>query len=133
MEIATKRNKLECAALMTRFARLDVLSIVLPLAIGLAGVPAAAHEGEDALSAWLRSLTTADGKSCCDMRDCRPAEARLTANGAWEVLIQPYEGPTRWSPVPERAVLRRDNPDGRPIVCRTPNGFIRCFVPPPGS
>jgi len=35
--------------------------------------------------------------------------------------------------VPDRAMLRRDNPDGRPILCRTPNGFIRCFVPPPAS
>ena len=84
------------------------------------------------VAVWLRSLTTPEGQSCCDMRDCRPAEARLI-DGHWEVLVQPYEGPARWSIVPDRAVLRRDNPDGRPILCRTPNGFIRCFVPPPGS
>ena len=54
-------------------------------------------------------------------------------DGGWEVLIQPYEASVRWVTVPDHAVLRRENPDGRPIVCRTPNGFIRCFVPPAGT
>ena len=54
--------------------------------------------------------------------------------GGWEVLVFPYHGDyARWVAVPERAVLRRENPDGRAILCRTPNGFIRCFVPPPGA
>ena len=55
-------------------------------------------------------------------------------DGRWEVLIFPYNADSaRWFPVPDRAVLRRENPDGRPILCRTPNGFIRCFVPPAGT
>ena len=91
-----------------------------------------AHEGEDALAVWYRSLVTAGGQSCCSMHDCQPAEARLTGD-RWEVLIQPYEGNAKWVIVPERALLRRDNPDGRPIVCRTPNGFIHCFIPPAGT
>ena len=105
------------------------IGICVALAAGLA----AAHEGSDPLAVWYRSLTTADGKSCCSMHDCAPAEAR-TNEGRWEVLIFPYNADyARWFPVPDHAVLRRENPDGRPIVCRTPNGFIRCFVPPPGS
>jgi hypothetical protein len=103
--------------------------IAITLAIGIAVGVAAAHEGMDPLAVWYRSLTTADGKSCCSMSDCGPAEARIKES-RWEVLIQPYEGGARWVEVPDRAVLRRENPDGRPIVCRTPNGFIRCFVPP---
>jgi len=91
------------------------------------------HDGADALASWYRSLTTADGKSCCSMHDCAPAEARMK-EGRWEVLIQAWEvGDARWVAVPDRAVLRRENPDGRPILCRTPNGFIRCFVPPAGT
>ena len=100
--------------------------------IGVVAGIAMAHEGADPLALWYRSLTTADGKSCCSMRDCAPAEAQMK-EGHWEVLIQPYEGSARWTAVPDRAVLRRENPDGRPIVCRTPNGFIRCFVPPAGT
>jgi hypothetical protein len=100
--------------------------------IGFIAVIAMAHEGTDPLAAWYRSLTTAEGKSCCSMRDCAPAEARIK-DGGWEVLIQPYEGSARWVAVPDRTVLRRENPDGRPILCRTPNGFIRCFVPPAGT
>ena len=69
----------------------------------------------------------------CAMHDCAPPEARIK-EGHWEVLIFPYNADyARWFPVPDHAVLRRENPDGRPVVCRTPNGFIRCFVPPPGS
>jgi hypothetical protein len=105
------------------------IGICIVLAAGIA----MAHEGGDPLAAWYRSLTTADGKSCCSMHDCAPAEARLK-EGRWEVLIFPYNADdARWFPVPDHAVLRRENPDGRPILCRTPNGFIHCFVPPPGA
>jgi hypothetical protein len=93
---------------------------------------ARAHEGEDALAAWYRSLIAPDGKSCCTTRDCAPAEARLVGDH-WEVWIVPYEGDPKWVSVPPDKVLRRENPDGRPIVCRTPNGFIFCFVPPAGT
>ncbi len=101
-----------------------ILSVATPLAL--------AHEGEDALSLWFRSLTNAEGQSCCNMRDCQIAQARLV-HDHWEVLIVPWEVEPRWVSVPEQAILRRENPDGRPIVCRTPNGFIRCFVPPAGT
>jgi len=114
--------------------RIDVAATFVPITLALLAVTAAAraHDGEDALARWYRSLRTSEGRSCCTMRDCHPAEARLS-NGQWEVLVQPYEAPARWTTVPAQAVLRRDNPDGRPIVCHTPNGFIRCFVPPAGT
>jgi hypothetical protein len=105
-------------------ATLLLLLAVAPLA--------RAHDGDSPLAVWFRSLIGADGKSCCSMRDCAPAQARMK-DDHWEVLIVPWEVEPRWVAVPEEAVLRRDNPDGRPIVCRTPNGFIRCFVPPPGT
>ena len=103
------------------------------ICIGFVAAIAMAHEGTDPLAAWYRSLVTADGKSCCSMHDCAPAEARIK-EGRWEVLIFPYNADyARWVGVPDRAVLRRENPDGRPILCRTPNGFIHCFVPPAGT
>jgi hypothetical protein len=106
---------------------------LIGICIGFAATVAMAHDGSDPLAIWYRSLTTADGKSCCTMRDCAPGEARMR-EGHWEVLIRSWEvGDARWVVVPDPAVLRRENPDGRPIVCRTPNGFIRCFVPPAGS
>ena len=105
----------------------------IAICVALAAATATAHEDADPLSIWFRSLTTADGKSCCSMHDCAPAEARMQ-DGRWEVLIFSYNADSaRWFPVPDRAVLRRENPDGRPILCRTPNGFIHCFVPPPGT
>ena len=114
--------------------RIDIAVRFISVTVALMAVTAVAraHEGEDALARWYRSPRTAEGRSCCSMRDCHPAEARLS-NGQWEVLVQPYEAPARWTTVPAQAVLRRDNPDGRPIVCHTPNGFIRCFVPPAGT
>jgi hypothetical protein len=106
---------------------------LIGIGIGFVATIAMAHDGSDLLAAWYRSLTTADGKSCCTMRDCAPAEARMK-EGKWEVLIRSWEvGDARWVVVPDAAVLRRENPDGRPILCRTPNGFVRCFVPPAGT
>ena len=104
------------------------IGIFIALTAGLA----VAHEDSEPLPAWYRSLTTADGKSYCAMHDCAPGEARMK-EGHWEVLIQPYEGNSRWVAVPDRALLRRENPDGRPVLCRTPNGFIHCFIPPAGT
>lgn len=92
--------------------------------MGLA-IAASAHDGGH-LDQWYRSLQAADGTSCCNMRDCAPAEARLKA-GVWEVSV---EG--RWHPVPAAAVLRRENMDGRPIACIL-GGVVKCFVPPAAS
>src|SRR5260370_6837279 len=103
------------------------------ICIGLAVGIAMAHEGTDPLAVWYRSLTTADGKSCCSMHDCAPAEARLK-EGRWEVLILPYDSSNaRWVAVPHRAVLRRQTPDAPPILSRTPNAFTLSFFPPPGT
>jgi hypothetical protein len=66
------------------------------------------------------------------MHDCAP-EARLR-EGRWEVLIFPHNADdARMFPVPAHAVLPRENPDGGLSFCRTPNGFVRCFVPPAGA
>jgi hypothetical protein len=50
------------------YEALDGICIVLAAGI------ATAHEGSDPLAAWYRSLTTADGKSCCSR--CMTARRR---------------------------------------------------------
>jgi hypothetical protein len=47
------------------------------ICVAVAAGIATAHEGTDLLAVWYRSLTTADGKSCCAIHDCAPAEARI--------------------------------------------------------
>ena len=86
-----------------------------------------AHEGDDALAEWYRSLRTPEGGSCCDVRDCAPADARVVG-GSWEVI----DRRSAWLPVPPDRVLRRENRDGRPIACIV-GGTVVCFVPPPGT
>lgn len=100
------------------------LLIVLVLLELMAAARSAPPENADpALAPWFQSLTGRHGESCCSVADCRPADARLGESGG-EVLI---EG--QWVPVPEDAVLHRDNPTGQAILCR--DGYrVRCFVPP---
>jgi len=123
---------------------MEIIRYSIGISIAFIAGSAAAHEGTDPLTAWYRSLTTADGKSCCSMHDCAPAEARMK-EGRWEVLIFPYNADApRWFPVPDRAVLRR-SPGYRPALaaesgsrssgCRSrrpagASGVVR--LPPPG-
>lgn len=89
---------------------------------------AAAHPGDDARAEWLRGLQTPGGMSCCNQQDCHPTDAMMR-DGQWWVT-----DPTRtWEPVPADRVLTTPNLDGRAVVCRTPSGEIRCFVPPASS
>jgi hypothetical protein len=61
------------------------MRLLIGISIGLAAAIATAHEGGDPLAVWYRSLTTAEGQSCCSMHDCAPAEARMGDSG-WVVL-----------------------------------------------
>lgn len=113
------------------FAR-HALGVITPvvlagLVLAIAVIAASAHEGDDALSAWYRSLKTPEGASCCNMQDCAPGEARQTSDG-WEVESSPGE----WEPVPADKILHRENMDGRPIICRF-GGQLLCFLPPAGA
>src|SRR5262249_57812691 len=109
------------------------IGICIVLAAGIA----AAHEGSDPLEAWYRSLTTADGKSCCSMHDCAPAEARLK-EGHWEVLIFPYNADdARWFPVPDRHSARQHSGGPSPVPYRGGNlgagPQVRIRLPPAES
>ena len=60
--------------------RIDIAVRFISVTVALMAVTAVAraHDGEDALARWYRSLRTAEGRSCCSMRDCHPAEAQLS-------------------------------------------------------
>ena len=94
-------------------------------AIVLAAPPDAA-DPNSLLGAWYRSQHAPDGKSCRSIADCRPIDARLVGEH-WEIRTE-----MGWQEVPPDRVLRRENPNGRPIVCRS-LGLVLCFVPPAGA
>ena len=107
--------------------RLLVIASVLLLPV-LAGVaiaqPPPAADPNSQMGLWYRSLTMPlTGASCCSVSDCRPVEARLVGEG-WEIRVNGV-----WIEVSPDLVLKRDNPDGRPIACLHA-GMILCFVPP---
>ena len=96
-----------------------------------AAPPAPGSEDAEAMSGhgeWVRGLRRGT-VSCCDEADCRPVEARATADG-WQVRWRPGQlagAPTQWTPVPPDAVLVRENPIGLPIACWY-GGRVQCFV-----
>jgi hypothetical protein len=102
-------------------ASLILLSTLLSVATAQ---PPPDADPNSTMGQWYRSLTVPrSGLSCCSVADCRAVEARLTA-GRWEIRAG-----DDWLAVPPEVILKRDNPDGRPIACVLA-GTIRCFVPP---
>lgn len=95
-------------------------------AVSLIAGSAVAHDGDDALSAWYRSLQTYGGASCCNQSDCEPVEVRLSGDH-WVILRTDGSA----EPVPDAVILKRENLDGRAIACHW-GGELRCFVPPSG-
>ncbi len=83
----------------------------------LIALSAAAHDGDDQLSAWYRSLVQPEtGVSCCSMqRDCQPVDdyhASATPGG----YVVSIEGRSVEVP-PNRVLQRTDNPTGHAVVC----------------
>ena len=61
---------------------------------------------------WYKSLTDNNGRSCCDISDCKEVEAR-TINGYWEVNIK-----EKWYKVPADKILKnKENPTGSAVAC----------------
>jgi hypothetical protein len=118
-----------------RSLKAPALLAVMVLGISAAVAAPPAPDSEDARllgphRTWLHGLMTPQGNSCCDESDCRPVEARATAAG-WQVRWRAGQlpgAPTEWTDVPEKAVLRRENPVGVPVACWFA-GRVQCFVP----
>jgi hypothetical protein len=128
----TASSRLEVAARVMSGGLNGCLAVaglfLLPVLAGVAlGGPPSGADPNSPLGLWYRSLTTPlSGASCCSVADCRPVDARLIGEG-WEIHVNGV-----WIPVSPYVVLKRNNPDGRPIACLRP-GIILCFVPPAES
>lgn len=98
-------------------------------------------------SAWIEQQETPHGGRCCSDADGREVDARISADGHYEVrFVHPEdipEGgpePGRWYPVPDANVLHAANPSGAPIAWWYPSlstmqhdSPIRCFAPADGT
>lgn len=89
----------------------------------LAATHAYAHDGDQPLAQWYRSLQAPTGESCCNMKDCQPVDARINGDH-WEAKVQ-----GTWQQIPDNIILKRDNLEGRAVLCIY-GGSMRCFVPP---
>jgi hypothetical protein len=85
-------------------------------------------EGHAQLHHWYTSLHDKAGRSCCNMQDCRPTEARVR-NGAVEMLVD-----GEWTVVPPEKILNKASPDLGSHVCSPaptglyPKGHVFCAV-----
>lgn len=75
---------------------------------------------------WFKSLKQpGSGFSCCDISDCKLAEADWRAGQWWAVVRG------EWTPIPNDKVLEKPpSIDGDAYVCSSPNRRIYCFVRP---
>ncbi len=83
---------------------------------------AAAHEDD----AFLQSLQTPTGGSCCSMRDC-------SLTDEWDQRGRDYlvRHAGVWRQVPDEIVIRGKgpHPSGRAVLCVLPAGEWICFLP----
>jgi len=87
-------------------------------------IPVAPARAEDR-GAWFKSLRQPKtGFSCCDISDCRRAEADWR-NGQWWAVVD-----GAWTPIPPEKELDKRSIDGDAYVCASPTRRIYCFVKP---
>ena len=81
-------------------------------------------EAQDRAS-WFKSLKQPGTEiSCCDISDCKRAEANWR-NGQWHAVV---EG--KWTPIPPEKELDKKSIDGDAYVCSSPTRRIYCFIKP---
>lgn len=88
------------------------LFFLVMLLLGLLMWHGAARAQHAEMHHFYQHLTIPGTKtSCCDNRDCRPADARWRA-GQWEALHRGV-----WLRIPDNVVLDVKSPDGRAHLC----------------
>lgn len=83
---------------------------------------------DEARAAWFKGLKQpGNGISCCDVSDCRRADAewRGGEKGQWWATVN-----GAWTPIPPGTELATRSIDGDAYVCASPAGHIYCFVRP---
>jgi hypothetical protein len=105
------------------YCMVAMIAAVGGLLFALPGPKGQELDGHAQYHDMYRGWTDKNGISCCNNRDCRPAEARVRDAGI-EVLIL-----GEWVPVPEDKVIQPPRPDLQSHVCHIPNTrTILCFV-----
>lgn len=125
-DIAGLRNAVErLAAKLSKKKMPPVVALAcLLLAAPTLAAPPPGTDPDSATAQWFQSLKQpGNGISCCSLADCRPVEYRIGATG-YQVLIDAV-----WVDVPPEKVLRRENPTGEAIACRS-GSVLFCFVAP---
>jgi len=109
------------------FAGGIALGMLVFLGLGLVGAVclvarvAHGHDGSDSLSRWYSSLKRL---ICCSAADCRMRPWRMRS-GRYEV-----EDSGSWLPVPDEAVVRRNDMPEPDMVSCVWGGEVRCVVMP---
>ena len=84
----------------------------------------ATAQGQDRAS-WFKSLKQpGTGVSCCDISDCKRAEADWR-DGQWHAVVN-----GEWTPIPPEKELDKESIDGDAYVCSSPTRRIYCFIKP---
>jgi hypothetical protein len=76
-------------------------------------------------ASWFKSLKQpGTGVSCCDISDCKRAEADWR-DGQWHAVVN-----GEWTPIPPEKELDKESIDGDAYVCSSPTRRIYCFIKP---
>ena len=98
------------------------------MAFPLAAAPPDGADPNSPLGIWYRSLKVpGTGQNCCSVSDCRPVDTAWIESDHWRARVG-----GEVIDIPANRVLRRENPDGRGILCRLV-WEVLCFVPPSGT
>lgn len=87
---------------------------------------------------WVETQHNDKGYWCCNWSDGRTTDARINADGHWEVHLTRQHFPDlsadKWMIVPDDKVLHHGNPVGIPIVWYSARmDLIYCFDPASGT
>jgi hypothetical protein len=126
--VGDARRQAVCQLHKSRMIRAVTLLAVLALSVPVVAAPPDGADPNSPLGNWYRSLKVpGTGQSCCNVTDCRPVDSAWIEGDRWHARIG-----DRVIDIPANRVLRRENPDGRGILCRSVWAVL-CFVPPSGT
>jgi hypothetical protein len=109
----------------SRMIRAFILLVMVALPMPVVAAPPDGADPNSALGIWYRSLKVpGTGQSCCNVADCRPVDSARIEGDHWQARLG-----DKVIDIPANSVLRRENLDGRGILCRSVWAIL-CFVPP---
>lgn len=114
------------------------LCIAFMLAMWAPDVMAQADNGHAKFHEWYRGLTSPEGESCCNAKDCHPVTGRFVRDGTDGSFVLEILIAGRWIKVPKDRILPQPSPDGgvhacysdpAPFMTETAAGLtIRCVM-----